>query len=103
MIGADSLWPTIDGREASFGHVHQNALAQLDGFEVGAIGAQRFLVVGAAIGVIEKGARHPAARRHPQIIDAGENFHGISVRPIVSGSTAEPAAKRARLHVDTVD
>ena len=49
------------GGEAALRHVHQHALAQLDRFQIGAIGAQRFLVIGAAVGVIEKGARNLAA------------------------------------------
>ena len=55
------LLPEHGGGEAARRDVDQHALAQLDGFEVGAVGAQRFLAVGAAVGVVEEGARHLAA------------------------------------------
>jgi len=42
------------GREIAFRHVDQDALAELDLLEIVAIGAQRFLGIGAAIGVIEE-------------------------------------------------
>ena len=68
--------PDDGGGEAARGDVHQHALAQRDRFEVGAIGAQRFLVIGAAVGVIEKGARNLAAGEVAQVFDAGDVLHG---------------------------
>ena len=50
-----------------------HALAQLDGLEIGAVGAQRLLVIGAAVGVVEKGTRNPAAGERAQVVDAGDN------------------------------
>ncbi len=66
-------------RKAAVGDVDQHALAQLDVFEVAAVGPQRFLAVGAAIGIFEKGARNTAAGQRSQVLDAGDGFHdGIS-------------------------
>ena len=76
MKGDDELLPDDGGGEAARGDVDQHALAQLDRFEVGAVGAQRLLVVGAAVGVIEKRARNLAAGKLPQVVDAGDVFHG---------------------------
>ena len=59
--------------------VDQDALAQLDGFEIGAVGAQRLLGIGAAIGIFEKRPRHLAAGGLPQVLDAGHGFHGFGV------------------------
>ena len=84
------------GLQAARRYVHQHALPQLDGFEVGAVGAQGFLVVGAAVGVIEKGARNPAAGDLAQVLDAGGGLHGdgsgSAWRPRVAQE--RPAAKR---------
>ena len=64
------------GREAAFGDVDQHALAQLDGFEVGAVGAQRVFAIGAAVGVFEKGFWHLAAGERAQVVDRGNVLHG---------------------------
>ena len=53
----------------------QHALAQLDALHVGAVGAQRLLVVGAGVGVIEEHLRHVAPRALPQVLDAGHVLH----------------------------
>ena len=60
---------------AARGHVEQDALAQLDALEIGAVGAQRLLGIGAGVGIIEEGARHLAVGGLPQILDAGHGFH----------------------------
>ena len=64
------------GVRAAIGHVDENALAQLDGLEIGAVGVERLLGVGAAFGIFEERARHPAAGGLPQVLDAGHGFHG---------------------------
>ena len=68
------------GVGAAAGDVDQNALAQLDAFEIGAVGAQRLLRIGAAVGIFEERARHLAAGGLPQILDAGHGFHGRAPR-----------------------
>ena len=72
------LLPDDGGGERALGDVHQHALAQLDRLQVGPVGAQGLLVIGAAIGVFEKRARHPAAGKVTQIIDAGDVLHGAN-------------------------
>ena len=74
--GRRNLLPDDGSGEAAFGDVHQHALAQLDRLQIGAVGAQRFFLVGAAIGVIEKRARHLAAGKRAQVVDVGDVFHG---------------------------
>ena len=69
--------PDDGGGEAARGDVDQHALAQLDLLHVGAVGAQRLLVIGTAVGVIEKGARNLAAGKLPQVFDTGDVFHGV--------------------------
>ena len=64
------------GLGAAIGDVEQDALAQLDAFEIGAVGAQRLLGIGAGFGIIDKRARHLAVGGLPQILDAGHGFHG---------------------------
>ena len=56
--------------ELALRHVDQHALAQLDVLEIAAIGVQRLLRIGAGLGVVEEGARHPAAGYLPQVLDA---------------------------------
>ena len=79
-IGAATGSPMIVVRDVAVVDVDQHALAQLDGFEVGAVGAERLLVVGAAVGIFEKGARNPPAGELAQVFDAGDDFHGCSAR-----------------------
>jgi len=70
--------PEDGGREIAFRHIHQNALPKLDLLKIVAVGAQRFLGIGAAIGVVEKRLRHFAHMDLAQILDAGDVFHGRS-------------------------
>ena len=42
------------GRGAAPGNIDQNALAQLDALEIGAVGAQRLLRIGAGVGIFEE-------------------------------------------------
>ena len=74
--GADTFCPTMVVARLRSRHVHQHALAQPDLFQIGAVGAQRLLVIGAAFGVIVKGARNLAAGELPQVLDAGDGRHG---------------------------
>src|SRR5262249_56185484 len=55
-----SVDPLSDDRrgEASLRHVDHHALAQLDRLKVGAVRAQRLLVIGAAVDIIEKSFRN---------------------------------------------
>ena len=69
------------GRGAALVDVHQHALAQLDALHVGAVGAQRLLVVGAGVGVFEEHLRHVAPRALPQVLDAGNRLHARTSRP----------------------
>ena len=64
------------GREVALVDIDQHPLAQLDAFEVGTIGAQGFLRIGAGLRIVEEGARHLAAGGLPQILDTGEGAHG---------------------------
>ncbi len=52
--------------------VDADALAQLDRFEIGAVGAQRRLRVRAVVGILEERARHPPLGERAQIVDAGD-------------------------------
>ena len=66
------------GGDVALVDIHQHALAQLDGREIVEVGAQRLLVIRAAVGIFEKGARNPAAGKLPQVFDAGDDFHGVT-------------------------
>jgi hypothetical protein len=66
------------GLQIALGDVDQNALAELDLLQVVAIGAQRLLRVGAAIGVVEKRLGHTALVQQAQVLDAGDVLHGRS-------------------------
>ena len=84
---------TQDGRRgAALVDVAQDALTQLDLLEIGAVGAQRLLVVGARVGVIEEHFRDVAARALPQVIDAGKCLHGETIRLEHRLGTALPIA-----------
>ena len=63
------------GRDRNLRDVHQHALAQADGVEVGAVGAQRQLVVGAALGIVEQRARQAPPRDLAQVLDIGDDGH----------------------------
>ena len=43
--------------------------------QVGAVGAQRLLRIGARLGIAEEGARHPAPGDLPKVFDAGHPLH----------------------------
>ena len=62
-------------RKAAVGDVDQDALAQLDVLEIGAVGPERLLAVGAGVDIVEKSAWNPAAVQHTQVLDAGNGFH----------------------------
>ncbi len=74
------------GLGAAAGDVMQDALAQPDAIEIGAVGAQRLLGIGPRLTVVDEGARHLAVISLPQIFDAGhrlchdghERFPGIA-------------------------
>ena len=62
-------------RGAALADVEQDALAQLDTFEIGAVGAQCLLGIGASLGIIDERARHLAVGGLPEVLDAGHGFH----------------------------
>ena len=64
------------GGELLLRDVDHDALAQLDGVQVVEIAVEGDFVVRAAIGVVEDGARHAAARELAQIGDAVDDWHG---------------------------
>ena len=64
------------GGEASLRDVDHHTLAQLDVLEVGPVGAQRLLVIGAAVDVLEKGLWNFAAGKRAQVFNAGDGLHG---------------------------
>ena len=68
------------GRGAALVDVAQDALTQFDLLEISTVGAQRLLVVGASIGIIEEHFRDVAARTLPQVGDAGQCFHEETIR-----------------------
>ena len=61
--GIDTLFAQHGGRERHLGDVDQHALAQADGVEIVAVGAERELVIGAALDIVEDRARYLAAAR----------------------------------------
>ena len=63
------------GREIALRHIDQDALAELDLLQIVAIGAQRFLGIGAAVGIIEECLGHLSHVNLPQILDAGDVLH----------------------------
>src|SRR5215510_1186498 len=73
-----SVDPLSDDRrgEASLRHVDHHALAQLDRLKVGAVRAQRLLVIGAAVDIIEKSFRNFTAGSFAQVFDTGDGLHG---------------------------
>ena len=68
------------GVRAPLGDVDEDLLPQLDAFEIGAVGIQRLLGIGAPIGIFEERPRHLAAGGLAQILDTGHRFHGRSPR-----------------------
>ncbi len=69
MNGDDNFWPTTVVARLRAETSTRMRWRSLMRFQVGAVGAQRLLVVGAAVGVIEERARNPAARQLPQVFD----------------------------------
>ena len=59
------------GRKIALRNVDEDALAQLDAFEVVSIGSQGLLRIRTGLRVIEECARHLAAGKPPQVLDAG--------------------------------
>ncbi len=70
------------GGEIALGDVDQNALAELDLLQIVAVGAQRILGIGAAVGIVEESLRHAALVQLAQILDAGDVLHERS-RPFL--------------------
>jgi hypothetical protein len=70
---------------AAISDIDQDALAQLDAFEVGAIGRKSLLGVGAALNEIEERAGHLAGGNMPQVLDAGHTFHGQAIIATCAG------------------
>ncbi len=54
------------GREIARRRIDHDTLAQRDGVEFGAVGAQRIFVIGAAIDVVEQRLGDALARQHAQ-------------------------------------
>ena len=63
------------GRGIALGDVDQDALAELDRLHVLAVGAQRFLGIGAAVAIIEERLRHAALMQCAKIVDTGDVLH----------------------------
>ena len=64
------------GRGIAPGDIDEDALAQLDRLQILTVGAQRFLGIGTAVAIIEKCLWHFPHVALPQILDAGNVFHG---------------------------
>ena len=63
-------------------------------FEVGAVGPQRLLGIGAGLGVVEEHLRHLAPRELPQVLDAGDGAHaGHHIRRVPLGERPSGAAR----------
>src|SRR5262249_59333397 len=86
------------GGEVAPGDVDQNALAELDLLQVIAVGAQRLLGIGAAIGIVEERLRDAAPVQLAQILDAGDMLHERSLVPTFrsSRSIAAPTFRELR-------
>ena len=67
------------GRDRDLRDVDQHALAQLDGVEVGAVGGERQLVIGAALAVVEQRARQAPPRDLAQVLDIGDGAHVVTM------------------------
>src|SRR5581483_6899020 len=63
------------GRGVALGDVDQDALAELDRLHVIAIGAQRFLGIGAAVAIVEERLWHAALMQRAKIVDTGDVLH----------------------------
>ena len=67
--------PRMVGALVAHGDVDEDALTEFQRLEVGAVGAQRLLGVGAVIDIVEERLRHLAPVQFAQILDAGDVFH----------------------------
>mgnify|MGYP001422091248 CR=1 FL=1 len=67
------------GRDRNLRDVDQHALAQLDGVEVGAVGGERQLVIGAALAIVEQRARQAPPRDLAQVLDIGDRAHVVTM------------------------
>ena len=85
ISGSEERLAENGGREIALRDVDQDALAELDLLQILAVGAQRFLGIGAAIRIVEKRFRHAALVELAQILDAGDVFHERS-RPFLHSS-----------------
>src|SRR4029079_10908131 len=73
-------------RGVAVGNVDHDALAQLQRPQVVMVGAQRFLVVGTAVGILKKSARHTAAVNLTEVLDASNVAHWEFLQPLVAPS-----------------
>ena len=92
--GSDAGSPRIVVLVLRAGDVAQDALAQFDALEIGAVGAQRLLGIGAGFGIIDERARHLAVRGLPQVLDAGHGFHAAFPGTLAQLSTRLIAQSR---------
>ena len=74
----DRVLPGHRGAGAASVDVNPHALAQGDGIEIVAVGAQRRLGVGAAVDIVENRPGDAFSRHRAQIFYAGHHRHGIA-------------------------
>ena len=73
-------------RRIAVGNIDHDALAQFQGAQVVAVGAQGLLVVGAAVGIFEKGARDPASVNLTEVLNASNVAHWKYLQALVAPS-----------------
>jgi hypothetical protein len=66
------------GGERDLGYVDQHTLPQADRVQIDPIGGERQLVIRAALDVVEDGARDFLPCNAPQILDIGDDRHGMA-------------------------
>ncbi len=59
-------------------HVHRDALAQQDAFEIRFVGAIGAFGPRAGVGIVVEHARHALFREYAQVFDVGDHGHGLS-------------------------
>ena len=69
-------------------------VAQADRLDVGAVGAQRAFAVGAAVDVLEDGARDALPGHLAKVVDAGHHGHGGAFYNVEWRWPRRPATKR---------